>query len=45
VAELPPDELLDRFASEAGAMAFEARSVRLEAVGRCAACAASGARS
>jgi len=40
VAELPPDELLERFAIDAGALEFEALSIRLEAVGRCAACAA-----
>lgn len=43
VAELPADELLDRFALEAGRLDFEPRAVRLEAVGRCAACAAAGA--
>lgn len=42
VAELPAGELADRLAREAGALQFEARTVRLEAVGRCAACAAEG---
>lgn len=40
VAELPPDDLIERFTSEADTLEFEARTVRLEAVGRCAACAA-----
>ncbi len=43
VAELPADELVDRFTREASAIQFEARTVRLEAVGRCATCAAADA--
>lgn len=41
VAELPAGDLMNRFAREADALQFEARSVRIEAVGLCAACAAS----
>ncbi len=40
VAELPGDDLMDGFIGEASALNFEARSVRVEAVGLCAACAA-----
>lgn len=40
VAELPADDLMVRFEQEAAGFRFEAQSVRLEAVGRCANCAA-----
>ena len=39
VAELPAADLLDGFIGEAGQLNFAARSVRVEAVGLCAACA------
>jgi Fur family zinc uptake transcriptional regulator len=39
VAELPADDLLDGFIGEADQLNFAARSVRVEAVGLCAACA------
>ena len=39
VAELPADDLMVRFEDEAAGLRFEARSVRLEAVGRCGSCA------
>jgi len=42
VAELPAGDNMDRFIAEAHALNFEARSVRVEAVGLCAACAAGG---
>ena len=42
VAELPADDNMDAFMGEAGGLNFEARSVRLEAIGLCAACAAGG---
>ena len=42
VAELPADGLTDNLLGEASALNFKARSVRLEAVGLCAACVAVG---